>query len=282
MEGFMLHSESNWQTTDGIAVFGQTWEPEGDIKAVVVLIHGLGEHSSRYRHVAEFFSRAGYALATMDLRGHGKSAGIRGHFSSFQAIKTDIQQLIEKTQTDFPGKPLFLYGHSLGGALTLFYTMTEKAHLTGVIVTAPGIAAGTPVAPAKLIAAKVLSSLAPQFTIKNGLDFNSLSHDPDVKAVYLKDPLVHPMISTRLGNDLLNTGMWIRSQSGKYPYPLLIMQGEDDRIVDPASVKKFAEGLSGDVTFRSWSGMCHELHNEYEKEEVLNLMVEWMDKRCPS
>lgn len=277
----MLHIETRVRTESGLSLYGQTWKPEGEIKAVVVLIHGLGEHSGRYLHVAKYFTSAGYVLKTMDLPGHGKSEGKRGD-TSFNSVKVIIQSIIKEAQNEFPTRPVFLYGHSLGGELALYFTLTESAPLAGVIVTAPGIAPGTPVAPAKLAAAKVLSRLAPRVTMANGLDFDSLAHDPAVKIAYLKDPLVHPMVSARLGNDLLNTGAWIRKQSGKFPYPLLIMQGEDDRIVDAPSVKKFAEGLSGDVTFRMWPNMCHELHNEYGQAEVLKTMVEWMDKRCPN
>src|SRR5664279_3643884 len=156
----MLHYENGWKTKDGIDIFAQYWRPESAPKAVVVLIHGLGEHSSRYQHVAQYFTQAGYALSTMDLRGHGRSVGSRGHFPSFDIVMRDINQLLDETQKIFPDLPIFLYGHSLGGALVLYYGYAQKRTLRGMIVTAPGLAAGTPIPPLKIMAGKMLNSVA--------------------------------------------------------------------------------------------------------------------------
>jgi acylglycerol lipase len=275
----MLHNENTWKTKDGVDIFAQDWRPDGEIKGVVCLIHGLGEHSGRYQHVAQNFTRAGYAISTMDLRGHGRSGGIRGHFPSYDIVMQDIHQLLNATQTMFPNKPLFLYGHSLGGALVLYFCYTQKRDLHGVIVTAPGVAAGSPIPPLKIFAGKILNSLAPQVTVDNGLDLDCLSSDPKVKQDYLNDRLVHPLISARLGTQLLNIGSWIRNQHGKFPYPLLLMQGADDRIVDPISIEQYAHGLTGDVTFKMWPAMRHEIHNEYDQDLILKTMVDWMDQR---
>jgi len=267
-----------WHTSDGTSVFAQCWRPASQPKAAVVLVHGLGEHSGRYAHVAQRFTASGYALSAMDLRGHGRTGGVRGHFPSFDTAMADINQLLDETQKLFPGASLFLYGHSLGGALVLYYGYTQKRSLHGIIATAPGLAPGTAIPPAKILAGKVLNNLAPKMTMDNGLDFDSLSHDPEVKNVYLSDPLVHKKISARLGMELLNAGIWIRSQHGNFPYPLLLMQGSDDCIVDSALNRKFAEGLTGDVTFKLWPGMYHEIHNEFDKDQVLDFVVNWMDQ----
>ncbi len=275
----MLHNETHWQTKDGINIFSQVWRPDDQPKGAVALIHGLGEHSGRYTHVAKFFTQAGYALSTMDLRGHGLSGGSRGHFPSFQIVMADIQQLLDETQKTFPTTPLFLYGHSLGGALVLYFGLTQKSSIKGIIATAPGLATGSPVPKVKLMAGKMLSSIVPQFAMNNGLDFDSLSHDPEVKKVYLNDPLVHPLISARLGIQLLSAGEWIRSHKGQFPYPLLLMQGGDDRIVNAAANREFTQGLTGDVTFKWWPGLSHELHNEYDKDEVMAVMIDWLNKR---
>ena len=275
----MLHNETHWQTKDGVNIYGQVWRPDDKPKATIALIHGLGEHTGRYQHVAKFFTQAGYALSTMDLRGHGQSGGPRGHFPSFQIVMADIQQLLDETQKTFQNTPLFLYGHSLGGALVLYFGLTQKSSIKGIIATAPALTTGSPVPAVKLIAGKMLNLIAPQFAMNNGLGFDSLSHDPEVKKVYLNDPLVHSMISARLGIQLLNAGKWIRSHKGQFPYPLLLMQGGDDRIVNAAANREFAQGLTGDVTFKWWPGLCHELHNEYNKDEVMAVMIDWLNKR---
>ncbi len=116
----MKHFETSWKSNDGLNIFAQGWEPGmGSKKAVVCLVHGVGEHTSRYENVARVFTGSGYILFGADLRGHGRSEGIRGHFPSADAVMQDISILLEKARTRYPELPLFLYGHSLGGILVL-------------------------------------------------------------------------------------------------------------------------------------------------------------------
>jgi alpha-beta hydrolase superfamily lysophospholipase len=146
----MSYNSSTRQTKENIELFQQIWQPDGDIKAVICLIHGLGEHSSRYKHVAEYYQSKGYVVAVFDLRGHGKSQGQRGHYPSLEIALDDIRVFIDSTIAQFPGKPVFLYGHSLGGVMVLNYAIKIKNNLTGVIATSPGLATGDKVAPWKL------------------------------------------------------------------------------------------------------------------------------------
>jgi len=275
-EMHMIQSEFSWQSQDGLSFFGQEWRPEGSARAAVVLIHGLGEHSGRYQHVADYFTRRGLGVVALDHRGHGRTGGKRGH-GSYDAILDDIQHLIQEAEKRYPGLPVILYGHSLGGALVLYYALKRKPHLKGVISTAPGLIPAN-ASGGQIALAKIMSAIAPGFQINNGLDVTGLSHDPETARAYTADPLVHPKISARLGLDLMQNGQWVIEHAADFPLPLLLLQGSADRLVNPAGARQFAAGLAGKVTYKVYDGWYHELHNEVEKETVLADMVAWIDQ----
>jgi len=127
--------EANWKSKDGIDFFVRGWQPDHRPKALIALVHGLGEHTGRYEHVAKAMTDAGYAFAGFDLRGHGKSSGIRGHFPSLEAVMQDIKDFFIFLTQRYPDIPQFLYGHSLGGLLVLTYVLKNKTGLKGVIAT---------------------------------------------------------------------------------------------------------------------------------------------------
>jgi alpha-beta hydrolase superfamily lysophospholipase len=275
-EMHMIQSEFSWQSQDGLQFFGQEWRPEGGARAVVALIHGLGEHSGRYQHVADSFTQHGLGVVALDHRGHGRTGGKRGH-GSYDAILDDIQHLIQEAEKRYPGLPVILYGHSLGGALVLYYALKRRPQVKGVISTAPGLIPAN-ASGGQIALAKIMSAIAPGFQIDNGLDVSGLSHDPETARAYTADPLVHPKISARLGLDLMQNGQWVIEHAAEFPLPLLLLQGSADRLVNPAGARQFAAGLAGKVTYKVYDGWYHELHNEVEKETVLADMVAWIDQ----
>ena len=136
----MKHLEMNWKARDGLDIFAQSWEPTIlQPKAVVCLVHGLGEHTSRYAHVAEAFGRQGFVLFGADSRGHGRSDGARGHISSIEDFMQDIDELLGQARARYPDLPIILYGHSLGGIQVLHYGLTHKPDVKGVIATSSGL-----------------------------------------------------------------------------------------------------------------------------------------------
>jgi acylglycerol lipase len=271
----MSYNASAMQTKENIELFQQIWKPDGDINAVISLIHGLGEHSSRYKHVAEYYQSKGYVVAAFDLRGHGKSQGQRGHYASLETALDDIKVFIDSTTAQFPGKPVFLYGHSLGGVMVLNYAIKIKNNLTGVIATSPGLATGDKVAPWKLSLGKLLYSVLPTFSMANGLDVENISRDKEVVRKYKADPLVHDQITARFGLDFLNAGLWASEHAKEFKLPLLLMYGTGDHIVSGEAIRAFAASAPN-VTFRVWDGYFHELHNEPEKAEVFEFTDQWM------
>ena len=275
----MKSMESSWKNGKDIDIFVQEWAPDGEVRAAIGLVHGLGEHTGRYHHVARWLTAAGYAMLGIDLPGHGRTKGPRG-FTSFDEIGSEIDLLLSELEKRYPGKPRFLYGHSMGGAAVLNHVLARRPVLHGAIVTSPGLATGEPVPAAKIFLAKVMARLMPSFSMNNGLDLQNLSRDPAVIRAYQQDPLVHNQISARLGLDFLTRGDWILARAGEFPVPLLLMQGSADHIVSTAAVSQLASLIPpGKLTYKVWEGFYHETHNEPEQEQVLQTIGNWLDQQ---
>ncbi|NMC78301.1 MAG: alpha/beta hydrolase [Chloroflexi bacterium] len=278
----MITETFSWQTNDHLTLHAQEWAPDADPQACVVLVHGLGEHVGRYQHVGEYLAQAGYALCGFDLRGHGHSQGLRCHAPSYDALAGDIQGFVEEIQKRHPGKPVFLYGHSLGGSLVLYTLFTRRLPLAGAIVTSPGLQPAKAVPPAKRALAKLLSSLWPTLTLSNDLDVDGISRDRVVVEAYRHDPLVHDRISSRLGMELLQQGEWMGHQTIELSIPLLLMQGSADRLVNAQATQRLAGQLKGNITWKLWDGYYHELHNAPEKQEMLDFVLNWLRQHQPA
>ena len=273
--------ESKFEGTDGTSFYVQGWEPEAQPKAVVVLVHGLGEHVGRYPHVANALTDAGYVLAGFDLRGHGKSGGARGHFPSLDAVMQDIRQFFRFISQRYPNLPQFLYGHSLGGLLALTYAVQNKVGLKGVMVTGAGLRSALQEQKLKLALAKMLGSLLPTMIIPSELSVNGLSRDQKVVDTYVNDPLVHDKISMGFSKAGLSAIDVCFAGAKDFAYPLLIMHGKADQVTYPSGSEDFARLASEsnkDITLKLWDGLYHEIHNEPEQAEVFKVMIAWLDK----
>jgi acylglycerol lipase len=268
--------ESGWTTSDGLRLFAQAWSPEAETRAAVCLVHGQGEHSGRYSHVAAALTQAGFALLAFDLRGHGRSQGKRGHAPSWDALLDDIAQALEEARARFADCPRFLYGHSLGATLTLCYGLQRRDLLAGVVATGPLLLPAFEPPAWKLSLGRLMYGVWPGFSLNNELDPSGLSRDPQVVQAYVNDPLVHDRISARLGLDMLEMGQWTLEHAAEFTLPLLLMHGGADRLCSPQAVRQFADRAAGDCTYRCWDGLYHEIHNEPEQREVLEAMVRWL------
>ena len=275
----MKHNDFTFKTFDELQLFGQSWQPEGQPRAVVCLVHGMGEHSGRYAQVADALTQAGYVLFTFDIRGHGKSSGPRGHTPSYEALMKDISSLLEVTNQQFPQLSFFLYGHSLGGNLVLNYILRRQPQFKGVIVTAPWLRLAFEPPAFKIILGKITNQLFPAFSQKNGLDTKVLSHDAEVVHDYENNPLVHDHISARMFIGIYQSGKWALEHASEFSLPLLLMHGGDDKIISVEASREFADKINENCTFKIWDGFYHEIHNEPEKEKVFKFMVDWLDKQ---
>ena len=272
----MRHFESSFVTHDRLQLYVQGWQPDGAARAALCLIHGLGEHSSRYAHVGAALSCAGYSLTGFDLRGHGRSEGPRGHSPSFEAWMQDIDGLLRLTAERFPHRPLFLYGHSLGGTLIINYALRRQPAIGGAIVTAPGLKTALEHQKFKLTLVRLLARIMPAVALPTGLDPQSLSRDPAVVAAYVRDPLVHDRLSLGAALGLLQSVRYAFDHAARFNVPLLLMHGGSDRLVFPAGSREFASFVPQTCTLRLWDGLYHEIHNEPEQRQVIDTITSWL------
>ena len=270
--------EWSWTNAEGLTFQSRIWEPDGGLRGVLVLVHGLGEHAGRYEAVGRRLAESDYALAGFDMRGHGRSAGPRGHTPGYDALLDDVAAFVPHVRLRFPGSPLFLYGHSLGGNLVLNFALRRRPELQGVIATSPWLRVAVAPPPAKLLLARVLNKIAPAFTQEWELQTEDLSHDVRTAQAYDEDPLVHGRISARLFVALSDAGMWALQHAGDFPLPLLLMHGSADNVTSPEASREFAAHAGQRVTWRLWDGLFHELHNEVSRDEVLDYVVRWLER----
>lgn len=275
----MKQGEMNWVSYDGLPLFAQKWEPDGEIKGVINLVHGLGEHSNRYQHWADRFNSTGYAVVSFDLRGHGRSGGQRGDTPSYDHFADDISILIEKSAELFPGTPSFIYGHSLGGLLVLFYLVQRQPDLRGAIVTSPGLRTMIDQQKAKIAAVKILGSLLPRVSIPNGLELEGLARDERVIVDYQNDPLVHDRVSLRMGKGMIETIEFIFKNAAMIKLPLLLLHGSGDKICYANGSEELASLMGKNCSLQLFEGCYHELHNEPEKDDIYNFLIGWVDSQ---
>lgn len=260
--------------SDGLILRGRKWEVESP-RGIVCLVHGLGEHSGRYEHVAHALNQADFSVAAIDLRGHGLSDGRRGH-ADYKALMSDLALLTAAAQQPHPNRPLFLYGHSLGGNLVLNFALEQKHRLAGIVASAPLFRLAFEPPKWKSAAMKLLKNLP--ISLPSGLDDTALSRDPDVARRYREDPLVHRRISPRLATDMLQHGVSLLHHADTFHLPILLIQGEDDRITSIAATRQFSRTTSADCTLKTWPGMRHEPHEEPEQHEAFEVVTEWMKR----
>lgn len=271
-----------FQNADGLSLHARHWECSHPV-ALIVLVHGQGEHIGRYNHVADFFNRRQVAVWGYDQQGFGKSGGKRGHAAGLQAYLNDLRLAIQKAQQHYPDLPLFLYGHSMGGNVVLNYLLrTPDARVRAAIATGPWIQLAFEPPALKVWAGRALKSLLPSLSLPSGLNTQLLSRDPAVVSAYDNDPLVHDRVSAAAGISMMEGALWLHRFQGQAPLPLLLMHGGADGITSAAATRALAERLSGDVLYKEWEGMYHEIHNEPGQLEVLEYEWTWLQAFLPT
>ncbi len=267
----------HWKNAEGLTLFATEWPVEKP-KAVIALLHGQGEHIGRYRPVAEWFNQHQIAVLGYDHQGYGRSEGNRGHAKNLEVLLDDIGLLLDKTRQQYPGTPLFLYGHSMGGGLALNYVTRREPDLTGLIVTSPWIRLAFEAPVLKVLAGKLMRHILPKLALPTGLNPSSISRDEAVVQAYITDPLVHDKLSAAAGIALLEAGEWLDQWAGTFKIPVLLLHGGADQLTSAPATNAFAGRVKGDVTHREWPGLYHEIHNEPEQEEVFESMFEWIGR----
>lgn len=274
----MNHIEYNWISGDNKKLFGQAWKVSGKPKGIINIVHGIGEHSSRYEKWAEMFVEKGFSVLAIDYRGHGRSEGKRGHSPSYEGLMNDVSVLLYQSEILFPGVPKFLYGHSMGANLALNYILRKTPLIYGIIVTSPWLRLAFEPPKNKIMMGNVLKHLMPGLLQSTNLNVEHLSRDNKVVKDYKEDELVHDKMSIGQFFSVNEAGYWAIENAHKIYVPILIMHGSDDQITSPQGTLDFAKGSNGLTTLKIWDGGMHELHNDIIRNEVHSFITSWLEK----
>jgi alpha-beta hydrolase superfamily lysophospholipase len=265
---------------DETPILTRRWTPDGEPWAHVLLVHGIAEHSGRYEHVGRWLADAGLAVSAFDLRGFGASGGRRAWVDRWTRYHDDLEDRLADVRLGAAGRPVVLYGHSLGGLLAFGYVVAEPTRPLpdALVLSAPALDSSLPSWQRQL--ARVLTRVAPTYEVRNAFDGTILSRDPSVAERYLADPLNYHSTTARLGAEALREQARATKALDVLSIPTLVVHGEDDRLVPTASSEAFGR-LPG-VTRRTYADLGHETHNEPEGEEVVTDSVAWLRRTLGS
>ena len=278
-----MKKEQGWiQSADGNRLFWRRHSPEGDARAVLLVVHGLAEHTGRYLHVLDHFATAGFDCWAHDYRGHGQSPGPRVHVRHFDEFLTDLaaaRRLVTDAQPDLP---LFLVGHSQGGLIVLREAVTNPQGLEGIVVSSPFLGMHPDAAPpaALHMVANIVSTFAPKLMFSKVAEPSVLSRDPKIPEAYIADPLVSTTVSARWFTEVLRAQTDTHARASTLSVPALVMQSGDDQLADPAATRSWASNAPAHlVEYVEWEGLYHEMFNEPEKEQVFARVEHWLGER---
>ena len=266
---------------DHLYLFTQTWLPlksTTNPKAVIVLVHGVGEHCGRYEALArQLCDKLGVAVVALDHQGHGKSEGDRLFVRDFDDFVDDVEALTKQTQAKFPGVPCVILGHSMGGLIAIRTVQKYPKLFVSAIFSAPAL--GVSASKTMLKYAPLLAERVPHLPTQR-LDPNLLCRDPCVVDLYCNDPLCSKQgVTARLGYEILGAIEKALAWAREVEVPYLIVRGSEDKITLKPEIEQFQQATSSnDNTFVELKGLYHEIFNE-KGEQALNLVVDWITKR---
>lgn len=272
--------EDDFLAADGLKLHETLWSIESSPKAIVVLVHGITDHGGRHADFAARLNQQGYAVCAIDLRGHGKSQGARIWVESFDQYLADLDLLTRRVLERYTDRPVFLLGHSMGGAIVALFAERYRPAVAGIILVAPALGVSDRVFPLLRRLAPLASRLLPRLRIVR-LGGSGLSRNPEVVEQFRVDPLVfHGRIPVRTGNEVLQIGRRIAEAAGDFHLPLLILHGTADSVTDPAASQRFVEqAASADKKLILYEGLYHDLFREPEKDQVYGDLLAWLDAR---
>ncbi|MBD2567294.1 alpha/beta hydrolase [Anabaena lutea] len=277
----IYHSVGTFKGVGGLDLYYQNWNPEGKVRAILVLVHGLGGHSGLYKNIVEHLLPKQYAVYGLDLRGHGRSPGQRGYINTWAEFRDDVRAFLEMIQKQQPGCPIFLFGHSMGGMIVLDYTLRypqDASALQGVIVSAPSIGE-VGVSPIRILLGKMLSRVWPRFSLNTGLDTTAGSRNEEILTSYTQDKLRHTRATARFSTEFFNTLAWIHAHAAEWQVPLLILHGGADRVALPGGSELFYQRVTyPDKQRIEYPGAYHDLHCDINYHQVLTDLETWMDQ----
>jgi alpha-beta hydrolase superfamily lysophospholipase len=259
---------------------GRAWCAERP-RALVAIVHGLGEHAGRYGALASALVDRRFTVVSLDLPGHGETIGPRGDAPSWIGLRDLVIPAMFTVTRGMPGQPpdlpLVLFGHSMGGLLALDYALAHPKGLLGLVLSAPALKSDPP--PAwKVALARVAKAIAPTVGFPDGVSEGGISRDPEVRQRRADDPLVHDKITPRLYFGLVEARRRVMAEARRLAVPTLIVQGAADRVIDPSGALEL-NGLAphGMVRLMTYRDGFHEVFNDLDREQAIKDVVGWLD-----
>ncbi|MFC1986085.1 alpha/beta hydrolase [Chloroflexota bacterium] len=273
----MNHIEGRFTGYKNFALYFQCWLPSSEPKAILLVSHGLAEHSGRYMNIVNHFVPKGYAVYSLDHRGHGKSDGLQGYVERFSYFVNDLNTFSSIVRNKHHDTKIYIVGHSVGGTIATAYAVHHQDEFDGLILSGATLRAGTSVSPGLILVARILSLFLPKMGLYV-IDASAISQDNAVVNAYINDPLVYRgKVRARLGTELIKMMQILLNQMPEIYLPILIMHGTADRLSDPGGSEILYDRLSSrDKTLKLYNGLYHEIFNEPGHEQVFADMEAWL------
>jgi len=280
-----MNDNNKLKTHDGIELYWRSWQADSPT-GVIVLVHGLADHSGRFEEIGQFLASGGWTVYACDLRGHGLSsdghqAG-RVHVDHFSDYANDLSAMISLAKQHHPDLPVIILGHSMGGLISLTYALNHPQELDGVVLSSPALGAHADAQPPAVLnlLVRMLVHIKPRLLFPSDLNTGSISRDADVVRAYIDDPLVSEKVSARWYVEITKAIDDIQGRAAELKIPTLLMQSGDDRLVDPQAASNWAKEAPKDLLkLVVWDGFFHEMFNEPEKEKVYACVLEWLNRK---
>lgn len=267
--------EGELTSADGTRLFYRRW-PRAQARVTFAVVHGLGDHSGRYAVFAEAMGRRGYGTYAVDLRGHGRSPGQRGHVDSWSQWTDDVASFVASVESQSPGEVVPV-GHSFGGVAMLSTVLAGKLKSSRrFIVSSPGLKVKIKVPQWKVVLGSVTARVAPRLSLDNEVDPGTISRIPEVVEAYRTDPLVHSKISSRLYAEWHQATLEILQHADGISIPFLILAGTADPLIDPTGSEELHAKAAAKSTLRMLPGRYHEPFNDLDSEEVFDIIAAWV------
>lgn len=275
----MKHTDGTFIGARGLPIYYQYWAPENTPRALLLIVHGAGEHCNRYEALARHFTGQGYVVAGLDHPGHGKSGGEYGHIDRFRDLVDTLETYQQQVEKDFSGLSQILLGHSMGGLISALFLLQHQSKFVGCVLS--GAAIKTEIEPGhlQLLLIRCLSVAAPRVGVLQ-LDAAGVSRDPAVVADYVSDPLVnHKKMTARMVSELFVAMHHIQNEANKISLPMLLLHGGKDVMAAPEGSRFLYENISSeDKSLKIYPDLFHEIFNEPEREAVFADTLDWCER----
>ncbi len=273
----MQHVEGRFVGHEGIELFRQSWQPDFAPSAVVVLVHGVGEHSGRYDNVVKPLAGSGVAVCSYDQRGHGRSPGRRVHIDRWTEYREDLHSFVQAVADEYPETPRVVYGHSMGSLVVLDYLLNYPDGLAGSVISGVALEPIGVGSPAQVAVARLLTGVLPTLSIDLKIDANSLTSDPVALEAFREDALVTGRATVRWGTESLATVSGIKDGMGTIDLPMLVIHGAEDPLNSVAGARNLFGAISAsDKELRIYDRTMHEPHNDLVHEQVAEDIIRWI------